>query len=73
MSDFEHFRLGNCSLSHLKMILKGSVKAGGQRVHVPCFHPFFPIGLFTLILAAVFPSNSGDRFTLSKLLAVILR
>ncbi|XP_064420041.1 solute carrier family 35 member F5 isoform X1 [Latimeria chalumnae] len=29
-------------------------------------------GLFTLILAAVFPSNSGDRFTLSKLLAVIL-
>ncbi|GAB5575612.1 solute carrier family 35 member F5 isoform X1 [Prionailurus iriomotensis] len=30
-------------------------------------------GLFTLILAAVFPSNSGDRFTLSKLLAVILR
>ncbi|MBN3285326.1 S35F5 protein, partial [Polyodon spathula] len=30
-------------------------------------------GLFTLILAAVFPSNSGDRFTLSKLLAVALR
>lgn len=30
-------------------------------------------GLFTLILAAVFPSNSGDRFTLSKLLAVFLR
>ncbi|KAB1278564.1 Solute carrier family 35 member F5 [Camelus dromedarius] len=29
-------------------------------------------GLFTLILAALFPSNSGDRFTLSKLLAVIL-
>ncbi|XP_033875437.1 solute carrier family 35 member F5-like isoform X2 [Acipenser ruthenus] len=29
-------------------------------------------GLFTLILAAVFPSNSGDRFTLSKLLAVAL-
>ncbi|XP_006636420.1 solute carrier family 35 member F5 [Lepisosteus oculatus] len=29
-------------------------------------------GLFTLILAAVFPSNSSDRFTLSKLLAVIL-
>ncbi|XP_042733723.1 solute carrier family 35 member F5 isoform X1 [Lagopus leucura] len=29
-------------------------------------------GLFTLILAAVFPSNSGDRFTLSKLLAVFL-
>ncbi|KAM4627071.1 solute carrier family 35 member F5 isoform 2-T3 [Discoglossus pictus] len=29
-------------------------------------------GLFTLILASVFPSNSGDRFTLSKLLAVIL-
>nr|XP_006137680.1 solute carrier family 35 member F5 isoform X1 [Pelodiscus sinensis]XP_006137681.1 solute carrier family 35 member F5 isoform X1 [Pelodiscus sinensis]XP_006137682.1 solute carrier family 35 member F5 isoform X1 [Pelodiscus sinensis]XP_014436391.1 solute carrier family 35 member F5 isoform X1 [Pelodiscus sinensis]XP_025034538.1 solute carrier family 35 member F5 isoform X1 [Pelodiscus sinensis] len=29
-------------------------------------------GLFTLILAAVFPSNSGDRFTLSKLLAVVL-
>ncbi|XP_055226641.1 solute carrier family 35 member F5-like [Gorilla gorilla gorilla] len=28
--------------------------------------------LFTLILAAVFPSKSGDRFTLSKLLAVIL-
>ncbi|KAF4026518.1 hypothetical protein G4228_018665 [Cervus hanglu yarkandensis] len=28
--------------------------------------------LFTLILAAMFPSNSGDRFTLSKLLAVIL-
>ncbi|KAM9302470.1 solute carrier family 35 member F5, partial [Gastrophryne carolinensis] len=27
-------------------------------------------GLFTLILASVFPSNSGDRFTLSKLLAV---
>ncbi|XP_029487197.1 solute carrier family 35 member F5-like [Oncorhynchus nerka] len=29
-------------------------------------------GLFTLILAAVFPSNSSDRFTLSKLLAVAL-
>ncbi|KAL6484582.1 hypothetical protein MHYP_G00066270 [Metynnis hypsauchen] len=29
-------------------------------------------GLFTLILAAIFPSNSSDRFTLSKLLAVIL-
>ncbi|OCT63213.1 solute carrier family 35 member F5 isoform X2 [Xenopus laevis] len=29
-------------------------------------------GLFTLILASVFPSNSGDRFTLSKLLAVAL-
>ncbi|XP_068102440.1 solute carrier family 35 member F5 isoform X2 [Hyperolius riggenbachi] len=29
-------------------------------------------GLFTLILASVFPSNSGDRFTLSKLLAVTL-
>ncbi|XP_062861871.1 solute carrier family 35 member F5-like [Trichomycterus rosablanca] len=28
-------------------------------------------GLFTLILAAIFPSNSSDRFTLSKLLAVI--
>lgn len=27
-------------------------------------------GLFTLILAAVFPANSGDRFTLSKFLAV---
>lgn len=30
-------------------------------------------GLFTLILAAIFPSNSTDRFTLSKLLAVALR
>ncbi|XP_071384504.1 solute carrier family 35 member F5-like [Centroberyx affinis] len=29
-------------------------------------------GLFTLILAAIFPSNSSDRFTLSKLLAVAL-
>ncbi|XP_053327911.1 solute carrier family 35 member F5 [Spea bombifrons] len=29
-------------------------------------------GLFTLILSSVFPSNSGDRFTLSKLLAVVL-
>ncbi|XP_076858746.1 solute carrier family 35 member F5-like isoform X2 [Brachyhypopomus gauderio] len=29
-------------------------------------------GLFTLILAAIFPSNSSDRFTLSKLFAVIL-
>ncbi|KAM9486002.1 solute carrier family 35 member F5-like [Clarias gariepinus] len=29
-------------------------------------------GLFTLILASIFPSNSSDRFTLSKLLAVIL-
>uniref|UniRef100_A0A665WJL2 Solute carrier family 35 member F5 n=1 Tax=Echeneis naucrates TaxID=173247 RepID=A0A665WJL2_ECHNA len=29
-------------------------------------------GLFTLILAAIFPSNSTDRFTLSKLLAVAL-
>lgn len=44
-------------------------------VNVTAFsvHFFFPVGLFTLILAAVFPSNSGDRFTLSKLLAVILR
>uniref|UniRef100_A0A3Q2P8X4 Solute carrier family 35 member F5 n=1 Tax=Fundulus heteroclitus TaxID=8078 RepID=A0A3Q2P8X4_FUNHE len=29
-------------------------------------------GLFTLVLAAIFPSNSSDRFTLSKLLAVAL-
>ncbi|XP_057709157.1 solute carrier family 35 member F5-like isoform X1 [Corythoichthys intestinalis] len=29
-------------------------------------------GLFTLILAGIFPSNSSDRFTLSKLLAVAL-
>ncbi|XP_028928721.1 solute carrier family 35 member F5 isoform X2 [Ornithorhynchus anatinus] len=29
-------------------------------------------GLFTLLLAAIFPSNAGDRFTLSKLLAVLL-
>ncbi|XP_040297809.1 solute carrier family 35 member F5 isoform X2 [Bufo bufo] len=29
-------------------------------------------GLFTLILASIFPSNSGDRFTLSKFLAVVL-
>lgn len=35
---------------------------------------FAPLpGLFTLILAAIFPSNSNDRFTLSKLLAVFLR
>jgi hypothetical protein len=27
---------------------------------------------FTLILAAAFPSSSGDRFTLSKFFAVIL-
>lgn len=27
-------------------------------------------GLFTLILASIFPANSGDRFTLSKLLAI---
>uniref|UniRef100_H2MKL6 Solute carrier family 35 member F5 n=1 Tax=Oryzias latipes TaxID=8090 RepID=H2MKL6_ORYLA len=30
-------------------------------------------GLFTLIFASIFPSNSSDRFTLSKLLAVALR
>ena len=29
--------------------------------------------LFTLILTAMFPSNNGDRFTLSKLVAVALR
>ncbi|XP_058508445.1 solute carrier family 35 member F5-like isoform X2 [Solea solea] len=29
-------------------------------------------GLFTLILAAIFPSNSTDRFTLSKLVTVAL-
>jgi solute carrier family 35 protein F5 len=28
--------------------------------------------LFTLILAALFPSNLGDRFTLSKLVAVCI-
>ena len=33
---------------------------------------FLP-GVFTLILSGVFPSNSADRFTLSKLLAVCLR
>lgn len=26
--------------------------------------------LFTLVLAALFPSNHGDKFTLSKLVAV---
>ena len=30
-------------------------------------------GLFTLILAAIFPSTSGDRITLSKLVAVAIR
>ncbi|KFM59875.1 Solute carrier family 35 member F5, partial [Stegodyphus mimosarum] len=29
-------------------------------------------GLFTLILASIFPANSGDRFTLSKFLAVAM-
>uniref|UniRef100_A0A3P9HAR0 Solute carrier family 35 member F5 n=1 Tax=Oryzias latipes TaxID=8090 RepID=A0A3P9HAR0_ORYLA len=33
---------------------------------------FFSSGLFTLIFASIFPSNSSDRFTLSKLLAVAL-
>ncbi|GFG28761.1 hypothetical protein Cfor_10758, partial [Coptotermes formosanus] len=28
--------------------------------------------LFTLVLAAVFPSNLGDHFTLSKLVAVCI-
>ncbi|KAJ8935456.1 hypothetical protein NQ314_012876 [Rhamnusium bicolor] len=28
--------------------------------------------LFTLILAAIFPSNQADKFTLSKLIAVFL-
>lgn len=28
-------------------------------------------GLFTLILAALFPSSTADRFTLSKLVAVL--
>lgn len=27
-------------------------------------------GLFTLILATIFPSNNGDKLTLSKLVAV---
>jgi solute carrier family 35 protein F5 len=30
-------------------------------------------GLFVLVLAALFPSSSGDRFTLSKFVAVLLR
>ncbi|GAB6030852.1 hypothetical protein CHUAL_007689 [Chamberlinius hualienensis] len=29
-------------------------------------------GMFTLLLASVFPSNSGDRITLSKLVAVLI-
>ncbi|XP_033126332.1 solute carrier family 35 member F5-like [Anneissia japonica] len=29
-------------------------------------------GLFTLVLAAIFPSSNGDRFTLSKLVAVLV-
>lgn len=29
-------------------------------------------GLFTLLLAAIFPSTPGDKFTLSKLLATAL-
>ncbi|KAL5005589.1 hypothetical protein ScPMuIL_016747 [Solemya velum] len=29
-------------------------------------------GLFTLVCAAIYPSNSADRFTLSKLVAVLL-
>lgn len=29
-------------------------------------------GLFTLILASIFPANTGDRFTLSKLLAIAI-
>uniref|UniRef100_A0A7N8YLA8 Solute carrier family 35 member F5 n=1 Tax=Mastacembelus armatus TaxID=205130 RepID=A0A7N8YLA8_9TELE len=37
-----------------------------------CSFTFPSPGLFTLILAAIFPSNSSDRFTLSKLLAVTL-
>ncbi|KAG7256040.1 hypothetical protein CRUP_015244, partial [Coryphaenoides rupestris] len=38
----------------------------------PRIHRLPEDGLFTLILAAIFPSNSSDRFTLSKLLAVAL-
>ena len=30
-------------------------------------------GLFTLVLAAIFPSTSGDRLTLSKFVAVAFR
>jgi hypothetical protein len=30
-------------------------------------------GLFTLICAAVYPSSQGDRFTLTKLAAVLVR
>ena len=30
-------------------------------------------GLFTLICAAIYPSSNTDRFTLSKLSAVLLR
>ena len=30
-------------------------------------------GLFTLICAAIYPSSQGDKFTLSKLTAVLIR
>ena len=30
-------------------------------------------GLFTLIAAAIFPSSGSDRFTLSKLVTVLMR
>ena len=30
-------------------------------------------GLFTLVCAAVYPSSGADRFTLSKLVAVLVR
>ncbi|XP_068185523.1 solute carrier family 35 member F5-like isoform X2 [Antennarius striatus] len=49
-------------------ILSSTSEHKENSVSVCVFYP----GLFTLILAAIFPSNSSDRFTLSKLLAVAL-
>lgn len=37
------------------------------------FQLFYTLGLFTLILAAVFQSSQTDIFSLSKLVAVLMR
>ena len=44
-----------------------------QMILSTVFIVIFLAGLFTLVLASIFPSSAADKFTVSKLLAVLLR
>lgn len=67
-------------MRQLYIVVCGTItsnKGGGEIVRLfqikYFFQLFYTLGLFTLILAAVFQSSQTDIFSLSKLVAVLMR